>query len=331
VETNMVKKIVSELKDYDNVYYELCNEPEHGTRSNWYPIMVAAIRSVDANCLIAQNINKDSPVSGVQVLNFHYSSANDVTSNFSRNLPISFDENGFAGTGADTYRIEAWQFLLAGGAVYDGLDWTFEVGHEDGSGQDLSGIPSMNAIGFKSQMKILKDFMFSFDLANLVPGNSIITGGIPGGAYARALVKSGSQVAIHMVGGSQANLAVNLPANSYTAEWINTKTGAIDKTETFNHSSGSKTLVSPIYSQDIALRIKTSALPVTDARMHLQPQNSRDISNMQSAVYELNGRRVSNAITGQDSKALSGLRTGVYLVTTPGANKTPGNRIVIVR
>jgi hypothetical protein len=56
-------------------------------------------------------------------------------------------------------------------------------------------------------------------------------------------------------GGTQATLELALPAGKYRAEWINTKTGAVDKKEDFQHNGGTKKLSSPPYREDIALRI----------------------------------------------------------------------------
>jgi hypothetical protein len=42
----------------------------------------------------------------------------------------------------------------------------------------------------------------------------------------------------------------------YKAEWINTKTGAVDKMEILNHAGAQRTLAVPPYNEDIALRIK---------------------------------------------------------------------------
>ncbi|MBI5477313.1 MAG: hypothetical protein HY906_00570 [Deltaproteobacteria bacterium] len=50
---------------------------------------------------------------------------------------------------------------------------------------------------------------------------------------------------------------MELPAGSYRAEWVNTKNGNVDKTEDFAHGGGNKTLASPGYSEDIALRIRS--------------------------------------------------------------------------
>ncbi len=57
-------------------------------------------------------------------------------------------------------------------------------------------------------------------------------------------------------GGSEVKLIVELPKGTYRAGWVNTKTGKLDKTETFRHANGDRTLLSPKYVDDIALRIR---------------------------------------------------------------------------
>jgi len=51
-------------------------------------------------------------------------------------------------------------------------------------------------------------------------------------------------------------LLIELPSGSYTADWINPKTGAVDKSQNFSHAGGGRSLGSPIFSEDVALRIK---------------------------------------------------------------------------
>jgi hypothetical protein len=69
-------------------------------------------------------------------------------------------------------------------------------------------------------------------------------------------VEAGQQYAIYVHGGTQVELLVDLPAGSYRAEWVNTKTGGVDKEERFDHAGGNRRLVSPDYAEDIALRVK---------------------------------------------------------------------------
>ena len=55
------------------------------------------------------------------------------------------------------------------------------------------------------------------------------TAGVPEKATARALVKPGEAYAVYLHGGKQAKLILELPAGRYAVEWINTKSGQIDK------------------------------------------------------------------------------------------------------
>ena len=38
-----------------------------------------------------------------------------------------------SGTGDAAYRTEGWDFILAGGGLFNNLDYSFTVGHEDGT------------------------------------------------------------------------------------------------------------------------------------------------------------------------------------------------------
>ena len=73
-----------------------------------------------------------------------------------------------------------------------------------------------------------------------------------------ALAERGRQYAIYLDGGQQASLSLALPAGAWRAEWVNTKTGQVDKSEDFKHDGGTRTLASPAYSEDIALRIRNT-------------------------------------------------------------------------
>jgi hypothetical protein len=265
VQDAMVRKIVKELKGFDNVYYEICNEPYFGgVTLEWQGHIAETIVKAEANFktkhLIAQNIANKSkkivkPNPHVSIFNFHYAKPpKAVTENYGLNKVIGDDETGFAGSGPKPYRLEGWDFIIAGGAVYDNLDYSFTVGHEDGTAK--INAPGGGGAVLHKQLKILKDFVNSFDFIRMKPDNSVIKAGVPEKATARALVQVGRAYAIYINGGSKANLAVELPGGTYTAEWVNTKTGKIDKKETFQHRGGNRILHSPKYADDIALRIR---------------------------------------------------------------------------
>ena len=70
-----------------------------------------------------------------------------------------------------------------------------------------------------------------------------------------------------------------LPANNYLAEWVNTKSGQIEKTERLSHAGGTKAIASPVYSEDIVLRILRHAPNDVATKaagpLHRHPTNPR--------------------------------------------------------
>ena len=193
----------------------------------------------------------------MSIFNFHYAKPpNTVTDNYGLNKVIGDDETGFAGSEPKPYRVEGWDFIIAGGAVYSNLDYSFTVGHEDGTAK--INAPGGGGAILHKQLGILSNFINSFDFIKMKPDNSVIKGGIPEKATARALVQKDRSYAIYINGGNESQLQVKLPKGKYKAEWLNTKSGKTDKEETFNHAGGNRTLKSPKYQDDIALRILRS-------------------------------------------------------------------------
>lgn len=266
VQEAMVRKIVTELKDFDNLYYEICNEPYFGgVTLEWQhhiaDVITETERGLGVRHLIAQNIANNkarvvNPHPAISIFNFHYASPPDtVAMNWSLNKVIGDNETGFKGTNNLHYRREGWQFILAGGALYNNLDYSFIAGFEDGTFVYPAKMPGGGNPDFRRQMKVLKEFIHSFDFLRMQPDRSVIKGGLPDKATAYALVEAGKQYAVYLPGGSQANLQIDLPAGRYTVEWVNTKTGKIDKREKLRHPGSVATLASPGYVEDIALRI----------------------------------------------------------------------------
>lgn len=96
----LVRKIVAELKEFDNVYYEICNEPYErgGFEKEWNDRIIAAIveaeSAVPNKHLIAQGIavraaKIEKPNPHVSVLNFHAATPDSVTLNYSLNKAIA--------------------------------------------------------------------------------------------------------------------------------------------------------------------------------------------------------------------------------------------------
>jgi hypothetical protein len=269
VQEAMVRKIVTELNEFDNLYYEICNEPYFGgVTLEWQEHIAKVIHETENSLpnkhLIAQNIANGSvkiekPNPLVSIFNFHYSNPPDsVALNYHLNRVIAFDETGFKGIQDRPYRTDGWEFIIAGGGVYNNLDYSFTTSHERGTFVLPESQPGGGGPELRKQLKILKDFINSFDFIRMKPDNSVIKGGVPNGATARALVEHGRAYAIYIKEGTQANLVVELPKGTYRVEWLNPRTGQIEKSERLQHAGGNATLPSPQYSEDIALRIVRS-------------------------------------------------------------------------
>lgn len=220
VQEAMVRRIVGRLRDFDNVYYEICNEPYSGASLEWQhhiaDVIVAAEKEFPHKHLISQNVesgqsNLENSHPAVSIFNFHYASPEVATRNYGLNKPLGDDETGFKGTTDAPYRREAWEFLLAGGALFSHLDYSFTAGHEGGNfvvpaGQWGGGSPFL-----RKQLQVLKDFMHQFDFVRMAPDNTVVKSGVPEGMMARGLVEPGKAYAVYL--GPTGEFSVRWTAN----------------------------------------------------------------------------------------------------------------------
>ncbi len=284
VQERLVRRIVSELRDFDNVYFEICNEPYIvGVPEEWQAHIEQVISQTESSIahphLISRNIANGSqlvsdPSPLVSILNFHYSRPPDsVAMNYGLDRVIGINETGLDGTTDAPYRIVGWDFIVAGGALYNNLDYSFVAGHEDGSFTDkraAGGGPTL-----RHQLRILREFIETFDFVRMKPAPELIKGANPAGTSVRVLADGGRAYALYLHNGHTmphpvvrgeslfvidslprvTRVALDLPPASYVAEWIDTKTGHVVTKESFDHGGGETVLRSPKYSEDIALRL----------------------------------------------------------------------------
>jgi hypothetical protein len=283
-----VQKLVTELKDFDNIYYEIQNEPwadnsdeffainpndsatylywrrkadlPNDAANAWQKTIGELIAKTESNFehqhLIAQNFCSFMfPIREVNdyvsIINFHYALPQAVEYNYGYDLPVSFDEDGFCGSGERRYRENAWNFILAGGGIYNNLDYSFFVGYEDGT--LVNDAPGFGSASLRDQLSFLKDFMEGFDFIRLKPSGHIVR--LAPGTVPQVLANEGKEYAIYLYGGTQCHLQLYLPPGSYEATWWNTVSFDTEKTEAFEHTGEVRTFVSPKYDGDIALKI----------------------------------------------------------------------------
>lgn len=269
VQEAMVQKFAAELREFDNVYFEIVNEP-YATKprvpDDWErhitDVLAAAMKDWPKPFLISWNIANakalvDKPHPAVSIFNFHYAAPPDtVAMNWGLNKVIGDNETGFRGTNDLPYRTEAWEFVFAGGALFNHLDYSFTVGHEDGTFIYPATQPGGGNANLRRQLRILSDFIHGFNFVRMKPDNSMIKGGVPPSGSVRALAEPGKACAIYVKqpGTNAVALQVALPEGKWGAHWLDTKTGEVAGREKFEGRK-TATLNSPTFSEDIALRI----------------------------------------------------------------------------
>jgi len=275
VQEALVRKMVGELNGFDNLYYEICNEPYFGgVTMEWQRHIADVIVDTEKSLgppphyhLISQNIanNKakvENPHPAVSIFNFHYASPPDtVAMNYGLNKVIGDNETGFRGTNDLPYRVEAWSFILAGGGLFNHLDYSFVAGREDGTFVYPAKQPGGGNPGFRKQLKVLRDFINSFDFAKMKPLNSVLSARASDGPRAYVLAEPDKAYAIYLAPEGEkptpreAVVSLELPSGSYRVEWVNPLTGKVDKRETVKSKKNLVTLISPPYREDIALKL----------------------------------------------------------------------------
>ena len=213
--------------------------------------------------LVAQNYcNHRYPVRDVDprvsILNFHYAWPDAATLNAALGRVVSFDETGFASpsdrvAAPETdavYRRQAWEFLMAGGGIFSMLDYSFSVGHEDGT--FVNRAPGGGSPALRRQFRVLKDSLESLGLPALAPLPGFVVSAP--GAFTRALGGRNAR-GVYVRGDGRSVLWLDLPKGDWREEWIDTKTGAIAKRGAFTHEGGRREVASPPYEQDVVLRL----------------------------------------------------------------------------
>jgi hypothetical protein len=288
----LVRKLVRELNKYPNLFFEIQNEPwsdQHtmGALKNIYlpkqatfpnayevttPASIAWQRQVGKwvddeeqtlpqKHLLAQNIanfrqavGPDDIVQEADILNFHYAYPEAVTWNRGWRKLIGYDESGFAGTADATYRAQAWNFLMAGGGLFNNLDYSFSVGHERGTDQQPTS-PGGGSAALRKELGILKTFLESFPLEQMHPDHHTVT--FAPGMVTKCLSAPGKQYAIYVEGSGAMELTLALPPGNYKTEFLNPQTG---ERQTLQSQVGGEPTTISVAKIDGALAVSITAV-----------------------------------------------------------------------
>jgi hypothetical protein len=264
LQTSLVRKVAAELNEFDNLYYEICNEPYFGgVTLEWQSRIAAALsdaeKALPGRHLIAQNIANGSqkiehPDARVSIFNFHYATPPEAIGlNYGLNRALGDDETGFRGSDDAVYRAEGWEFLMAGGAVYDNLDYSFTTDHEDGSA--VPDAPGGGGCALREQLGTLKRFVESFDFVAMRPDNSIVRR-VPAKAAARVLANPGREYAIYLRGCGSAEIELRLAPGTYRQTSLNPRTGKLTDEGQIKIGSEPRPLKLPDGEEETALAFR---------------------------------------------------------------------------
>lgn len=255
-----VKKITTELNAFDNLLYEIQNEPwaddpqkamrvlrtldpqgmgwakwsetASGASLRWQKLVAETIteteKALPKKHLIAQNYvnfkhSLEEVGENISILNFHYAWPEAVWLNYGWNKPVSFDESGFAGSSDTTYLRQAWQFMLAGGSIFNNLDYSFYAGAETGKGTNTA--PGGGSTELRKQLYFLRSFLESFNFTLMRPDFEVVEHS-PGLEW-QAISEKGKQYAIVFSGTRASSIRVILPKGKYAYSFISPYSGKV--------------------------------------------------------------------------------------------------------
>jgi hypothetical protein len=283
VQEALVLKLVSELRGFDNFYYEICNEPYFGGVTQewqWHIAETIARAEVSSGVrhLISQNIANykakvENPHPAVSILNFHYATPPEtVELNYGLGKLIGENETGFRGTNDSQYRMEGWDFIVAGGGLFNNLDYSFTAGRENGTFVYPQTQPGGGSPALRRQYGFLKRLIGQFDFVHTNPDGEAVKTELPPGASVRALVKPGQDYLVYVRTGlgawknnagqkasfheGELILQVKLPAGHFVAEWFDPRGCASRGSTAFSHQGGWKELAAPGFEEDVALTVR---------------------------------------------------------------------------
>lgn len=276
----LVVKIVRELNDCDNLYYEVSNEPYNGVKDSslvdqWHIHIVNLIRKTEKSLpqkhLIASNqaiVNNPD----VNIANYHYvhiPNSPGFDSLLHLNKVISMDETmgSLKDQNENDVRVEAWDFILHGGSAYNNLSWEYTP-------QKPQGTPGSDTV--RKYLMHLQQFMRSFDYTKMNYSPRLLSK-VPAKAITRIMAERGRQYALYIhhstphdptpttngiwkyiagTGTFSDTVSVKLPAGSYVFKWYNPLKGIWTKAYPLDlEKENSHSFYTGAFETDIALKI----------------------------------------------------------------------------
>ena len=117
--------------------------------------------------------------------------------------------------------------------------------------------PGGGSHNLRRQLSVLSEFMQSLNLVEMHPDSQAVK--YAGGSIPRVLSNPGQEYAIYFDGDGPAKITLNLPPGSYAGSWINVRTGSTERPVEFPSNGTGFVLESPAFQNGIALHLKRRA------------------------------------------------------------------------
>jgi hypothetical protein len=279
VQVAFVRKVVEVLNEFDNFYFEVCNEPYiRDVPWDWQEKIIETIvqaeQSLPNKHLISLNIANGSRKldwvhPAVSILNFHYCYPPDAVGwNYHWNRVIGENETGFRGQEDIIYRIEAWEFILAGGGLFSHLDYSFSCDHPEGTLTEYRS-PGGGSPELRKQFGVLKRFIESLEFIRMAPCQEVVLG-CPDGWSLRVLGEPCKTYAGYLAPRlphrpkkleeflkpkATVEFELKLPRGRYQIEWIDPLDGEVLERQMLVVGDESVKLRTPVFDNDVAWKL----------------------------------------------------------------------------
>ena len=117
--------------------------------------------------------------------------------------------------------------------------------------------PGGGSEALRQQLRVLSEFLQSFSLVDLHPDFRTVKHA--SGTIARVLSNPGQEYAMYFDGDGPTRVTLDLPAGHYMGVWVNVRTGAFERSKDIRATGEIVDLESPAFVNGIALRLKRAA------------------------------------------------------------------------
>jgi hypothetical protein len=280
-----VKKIANELFSYDNLIYDISDEPamEKQNSREWNSRLLDALISVDKfKHIYGETAHSASPdFTGDKRTSWiptEYISPMEITldSDYVDNKPIIDVETvyypfWYGSNPVEETRVEGWYGMVGGLAGLIHLNSDFSIKNPTAEGTDTR-------TKILPQKQVLMSFMYSLDFIKMTKftGFNLINSD----ALVRGIAETGKQYALYFFhanrkwedwpqGSTASRFDVNtgwftdtisinnVPSGEYKIEWINPTSGEVIESSGKKWEGGNLVIHTPRYLTDVALRMKS--------------------------------------------------------------------------